>query len=187
MASELGETASKLRLKNHNEGNREEDRDTAKEPADHDQVQQGRDEGQGQKNNCQPREHFAAASTAKIKIAVVNSDAEQNDLDDAAPAFEPELEKFLHHGSSASAARNAATFAFTSWTRKTSAPRPRKAAVRAILGASRLLISSEPISFPRKDLRETPTTTGRSSTRNCARFLCTAKCSSSLLPTPVTS
>src|ERR1700720_1421725 len=185
MAAELGQTAAQFRLKDHNQGDREEDRETADEPPNHDQVQQGRDESQGQKNNRQPRQHFGAARAAKVKIAVVNPDTEQNDLDDAAPAFEPELEKFLHHGNTASAARSAATFSFTSWTRKISAPRTRKIAVSAIVGAARSLISEEPTSFPRKDLRDTPTASGRSCTRSRSRFLSSVKLCSSVLPKPI--
>src|SRR5881392_744175 len=92
---------------------------------------------------------------AIVKMAVVNPDTQQDDLDYAPPASEPELKKFLHHGNTASAVRNAATFSFTSWTRKISAPRARRIPVSAIVGAARALISEEFISFPRNDLRET--------------------------------
>src|SRR5256886_6396968 len=44
MASELGQTAAQLRLKNHDQRYREENRETAKEPADHDQIQQRRED-----------------------------------------------------------------------------------------------------------------------------------------------
>src|SRR5206468_3664412 len=141
MPPQLGQTASEFGLKDHNEGNGEEHRKTAEEPADHDQVQQRRDESEGEENNRQPGEHFGTARATKVKIAIVNTDAEQNDFNNAAPAFEPELEKFLHHASSASAARNAATFSLTSWTRIMSAPRPRNVAVSAIVGVRRSLIS----------------------------------------------
>src|SRR6267143_322511 len=164
MAAEIGQTAAKLGLKNY------------------DELQQRRDEGESQKNNRQPGQHFGAARAAKVKIAVVNSDTEQSYFDDAAPAFEPELEKFLRHDSSASAARNAATFSLTSCTRNTSAPHPRKIAVSAMVGARRSLISEGPINFSRKDLRETPTTSGRLCTRSRLRFLSSAKLCSSVLP-----
>src|SRR6202011_6417309 len=115
-------------------------------------------------------EYLRPAGAAKIKVTVVNADAEKNDFENTAPAFEPELEKLLKHHDIPSTVRSAATFSFTSCTRKISAPRIRKIALRAIVGASRSRISFEPISFPKNDLRETPTTRGRSCTRTRSRF-----------------
>src|SRR5881392_2936895 len=135
--------------------------------------------------NRQPGQDIDPARAAKVKIEVVNPDTQQDDLDYAPPASEPELKKFLHHGNTASAVRNAATFSFTSWTRKISAPRARRIPVSAIVGAARALISEEFISFPRNDLRETPTTSGRSCTRSRSRFLSSVKLCSSALPKPI--
>src|SRR5437899_5874418 len=182
MAPQLGQTASEFRLKDRREDTGEEHQKTEEEPADHEQVQQWRDESEGEENNRQPREHFGTARATKVKIAIVNTDAEQNDLNNAAPAFEPELEKFLHHGSSASAARNAATFSLTSWTRIMSAPRPRNVAVSGVVGVRRSLMSDEPINFSGTDLRESPTTSGLSCARSRSRFLSSAKLCSSVIP-----
>src|SRR5882762_6514154 len=114
MTPELGQPASQLRLENHHQRDCEEYREAAQDPADHDQVQQGRDQSEGEKDNRQPGQHFGAARAAKVNIAVVNSDTEQNDFNDAAPAFEPELQNLLHHDSTLSVIRNAVTFSFTS-------------------------------------------------------------------------
>ena len=67
MASELGQTAAQLRLKNYDQRNREENRETANEPAYHDQIQQRRDEGKSQKNNRQTGQDFGPARAAKVK------------------------------------------------------------------------------------------------------------------------
>ena len=50
------------------------------------------------------------------------------------------------------------------------AARRAEAKSSATAGASRSLISDEPISFARKDLRETPTTSGRSCTRSSLKL-----------------
>src|SRR5437879_12690375 len=79
MPPRLGQTASEFGLKDHNEGNGEEHRKTAEEPADHDQVQQRRDETEGEENSRQPREDFGTATATKVKLAVVRPDAEQKE------------------------------------------------------------------------------------------------------------
>src|SRR5437867_13292150 len=97
MASELGQTAAQLRLKNYDQRNREENRETANEPADHDQIQQRRDAGKSQKNNRQRGQDFGPARAAKVKTAVVNHDTQQDETDYAPPASEPVLKNFLQH------------------------------------------------------------------------------------------
>src|SRR6478672_4949435 len=188
MAAQFGEATPQLRLENHNERHGEEDRKTPDDPADHDEVQQGRDQGQGEEYDREAGEDFGSAGAAKIKVAIVDPDAEQNDLDEAPPAFGPKLEDLLHHCfavSKSSVTRKAATFSLTSWTRKTFAPRSRNSPVNAMVGASRSSIASEPIILPSDDLRETPTTSGRSSTRSRARWASKRRLCSTVFPNPI--
>jgi hypothetical protein len=117
MAAELGQPAAQFRLENYDERHREENREAADDPADDDEVQQLRDQGQGQENDREAGQHFGAAGPAKVEVAVINPDTEQDDLEEAAPAFDPELEDLLHHLAvfkSVSVTRNAATFSLTS-------------------------------------------------------------------------
>src|SRR5690349_23592804 len=97
MATELSQTASELRLENDNQRNCQENRKASHQPTDHHQIEHSGDECQGQEDNGETGQHFRSARPAKIKIAVINADTEQDDLKNAAPAFEPELKKFLKH------------------------------------------------------------------------------------------
>src|SRR5205814_8263932 len=80
MAAELGQTTAQLRLKNHHERHGQEDGETANDPTDDDQIQQLRNQGQSQEDDRQAGEHLGAASPAKVEIAIINPDAEQNDF-----------------------------------------------------------------------------------------------------------
>src|SRR4051812_9007128 len=188
MPAERRQTASQLRLKNNHQRNREEDGEAAHDPADDGEVQQLRDQRQGQENDRQTRQHLRAARSFEIEIAVINPDAEQHDFEQPAPLIEPELEQLLHHtplARRASVVRRAAIFSFTSWTRRMSAPRSRRSAVRAIVGARRSLIFSEPIIWPREALRETPTTSGRSSMRRRGKLRSSSRLCCSVFPNPI--
>src|SRR3954447_4312146 len=138
MPAECGQTTTQLRLKNDDERDRQEDGEAAHDPADDGEIQELRDQRQRQENNRQTCQHLRAARPFEIEIAVVDADAEQQDFEEAAPLIEPELKQLLHHtpvARRASVVRNAAIFSFTSWTRRMSAPRSRRSAVRAIVGA----------------------------------------------------
>src|SRR5205814_6024206 len=106
----------------------------------------------------------------------------------AAPTDHQKMNDAIDHGvlRSASATRRASTFSSTSWTRKTSAPFIRKSEVKAIVGRRRLWI--EPLCpeiLPRKDLRETPTTIGRSLMRKHGKFFRSERLCSSVFPNPI--
>src|SRR5437763_11849297 len=118
VTAQLREAAAQFGLENHHERDSKKDREAANDPADDDQIQQLRNQSQGQKNNREPGEHLRPARSAEIKIAVINPHAQEEDLDKTSPAFDPELEKLMHHfaaaSKSASVARKAATFSLTS-------------------------------------------------------------------------
>src|SRR5947209_1631781 len=82
----------------------------AHDPTDHDKIEQLRNQRQRQKNNRQSCQHLRAARSAKIKVAIINPDTQQDDLEDAAPALQPKMEEFFDHCSTASVTRNASTF-----------------------------------------------------------------------------
>ena len=81
MPAQFGQATTQFRLKNHDQRDGEKDRKASDDPADDDEIQQLRDQRQRQKNDGQTGQHFRAASAAKIKIAIINPDAEQDDLD----------------------------------------------------------------------------------------------------------
>jgi len=117
MSTERRQTASQLRLKNHHQRDCQENREASHQPADHDEVEQGRDQRQRQKNDRQAGQHFSAARPAKIEIAVVDRDGQQKDFHSAAPSSKPEMNEFLNHVAFwriASVTRNAVAFSFTS-------------------------------------------------------------------------
>src|SRR4029077_7975563 len=104
---------------------------------------------------------------------VINHDRKKHDLEGAAPTAHKQMNDAIDHGvlRSTSATRRASTFSSTSWTRKTSAPFIRRSEVKATVGKRRLWV--EPLCpeiLPRKDLRDTPTTIGRSLTRKRGKF-----------------
>ena len=97
MPAKCGQTASQLRLKDHYQGNCEENRETAYDPADNNQIQQLRNQRQRQKNDRQSGQHLCAARSAKIKVAVVDRHAQQNDFKSAAPSSDPEVNELIDH------------------------------------------------------------------------------------------
>jgi len=170
MASELGQTAAQLRLKNYDLAqSRGKPRKLRTSQPITTKFSKRRDEGKSQKNNRQTGQDFGPARAANVKIAIINPDTEQNDLDDAAPALNQSWTSSCVMAEPPPPREAQATFSFTSWTRKISAPRARRIPVSAIVGAARVLISEEFISFPRNDLRETPTTSGGDRARVVAR------------------
>src|SRR5438067_1841558 len=117
VAAKLRQTTAQLRLKNHHERYGQEDGETANDPADDNEIQQLRNQGQGQKDDRQTGQHLGAAGPAKVEIAIINPDAEQNNFGEASPSLEPDLNEVLDHfavSRSASVTRNAAAFSFTS-------------------------------------------------------------------------
>src|SRR2546423_5390279 len=118
VAAQLGQAAPQFRLEDHHERHRQKNGEAADDPADHDKIQQLRDQGQRQENDRKSGQHLRAARPAKIEIAVIDADAEQNDLEETSPAVEPKLENLLHHfataSKSASVTRKAAAFSLTS-------------------------------------------------------------------------
>src|SRR5205814_3164697 len=97
MAAQLSQAAAQFRLENHHQRDGEKNGETPDDPADHDEVQQLRDQGQGQENDGQASEHFRAAGPTEIKIAVINPNTQQDDFNEAAPALDPKLKDLLHH------------------------------------------------------------------------------------------
>src|SRR6266487_3057073 len=185
MSTQLGQAAPQLWLKNDDQRDGEKDRETAHDPTNHDKVKQLRNQGQRQKNNRQPGQNLGAARSAKIKVAIINPDTEQDDLEDAAPALQPKMQNFFNHCSTASATPKAPIFSLTSCTRMMFAPRERSNEVNATVGASRSLMSDEPTSLPRNAFRETPTTSGRSCTRRAPSLPMSSRLCSSVLPKPI--
>src|SRR4051812_7525121 len=116
--AQFGEAAAQFRLEDHHECDREKDRKTADDPANDDEVQQLRYEGEREENDRKTGEDFRAAGPAEIEVAVIDPDAEQQDLGETSPAFDPELEELLHHDigifKRASVTRKAAMFSLTS-------------------------------------------------------------------------
>src|SRR5450432_2742549 len=113
MAAELGQRAAQFRLKNNDQRDRDEDRKTSDDKADDDEIQQLRDECEREENNRQAGQHFRAARAAKIKIAVINYHAQEQDLANAPPSIEPQLSDLVDHWPTArraSVVRNAAVF-----------------------------------------------------------------------------
>src|ERR1043166_9760395 len=84
--AEFGQTSSQFGLKYYDQSEGQEDREAANQPTDHDQVQEGRDQGQGQKDHRQAGKYFSAAGAAKVNIPIINTDAQQADLQNAPPA-----------------------------------------------------------------------------------------------------
>src|ERR1700730_8212891 len=97
MPAQLGQTTPQLRLKNYDQRDREKNREPPDDPADHDQIEQLRNQRQRQKNNRQSGQHLSAARPAKVEVAVVDPDAQQNDLEGAAPSSEPKMDELLNH------------------------------------------------------------------------------------------
>src|SRR6266404_6542345 len=117
MSAERSQTTSQLRLKNHHQRDREEDRETPDDPSNHHQIQQRGDQGQRKKNNRQSRQHFRPARSAEIEVAVIDGHPQQKDFHQATPASEPQINKLVNHFTLcriASLTRNAWTFSFTS-------------------------------------------------------------------------
>src|SRR5436190_577616 len=165
MAPQFGQAAPQFGLENHHKGDGQEDGKAADDPADDHEVQQLRDQGQGQENDRQAGKNFRSARPSKVEIAIINPHTQQDDLNETSPFSDPELNDLLAHITTSrrrSVARKAAAFCLTSCTRNTFAPRSRNSAVNAIVGARRSFMSVDPIIWPRDDLRETPTTIGRS-------------------------
>src|SRR5205814_416123 len=113
---------------------------------------------------------------------------QQHDLEGAAPADDEKMNDAIDHGAlrSASATRSASIFSSTSCTRKTSAPFIRSREVKATVGKRRFW--SEPLCpeiLPRNDLRDTPTTRGRSLTRKRGKFFSNERLCSSVFPNPI--
>src|SRR5450432_3259921 len=186
MSAQLSQRAAQLRLKNHHQRDREEDGKAANDPTDHHQVQKLRNERERKKNNRQTGEHFRAARATEIKVTVVDHHAQQDDLESAAPFIEPKLGDLMDHrraARSASVARRALAFGATSCTRRICAPRSRKSDVIATVALDRSSWASQ--IFARKDLRETPTTSGRSSTRRRGRLASNSRLCPTVLPNPM--
>src|SRR3954451_5349243 len=97
MPAKFREAATQLRLKDDDKRARQNHREAADNPADDDQVQQLRDQRQREENDREAGQHFRAARSFEVKVAVVNADAQQNDLEKAAPFIEPELDERLDH------------------------------------------------------------------------------------------
>src|SRR5437879_2049883 len=183
MSTQLSQSAAQFRLKNYHQRDGEEDRKAANDPTDHDQIEELRDEGEGEKNDRQTGQHFRAARAAKIKITVVDHHAQENDLDGAPPFIEPKLGDLMDHrlaARSASVVRSALSLGATSCTRSTCAPRSRKSEVIATVP----LVGSgcAPGILLRNDFRETPTTNGRSSTRRRGRLASNSRLCATVLP-----
>ena len=73
-------------------------------------------------------------------------------------------------------------FGMTSCTRRTCAPRSRSSEVMATVA---LTASPPPLIFPRNDLRETPTTSGRFSIRRRGRLASSSRLCATVLPNPI--
>src|SRR4029453_8910696 len=188
MPAKRSQATSQLRLKNHHQRDGEEDREAPDNPSNYHQIQQRGDQGQRKKHNRQSRQHFRPPRPPEVEVAVVNSHPQQKDFHQAAPASEPEINELVNHFvlcRIASLTRNAYTFSFTSGTRNTSAPRARRSEVSATPGASRLLISGDPINLPRNDLRETPTTRARSCARSRSICASNSRLCSTVFPKPI--
>src|SRR5204862_4979192 len=151
--------------KNNHQCNGKEDGKTTNDPANDGDFQQGGDQGQCQKDNGETGQNFRATGAAEVKVTIVNHHREQDDFEGVAPADDDEMDNPINHGAArrASATRSASTFSSTSCTRSTSAPVILSNEVNATVGKSRSSIEPLwPEIFPRKDLRDTPTTSGRS-------------------------
>src|SRR5947209_817971 len=117
MTPQLGQPTAEFGLENDNEGDGEKDGEAADDPADYDQVQELRDQGQGEEDDGEAGQDLGAAGSPKIEVPIIDPDAQQNDLEETPPAFDPDLKELLHHfaaSKSASVTRRAATFSLTS-------------------------------------------------------------------------
>ena len=117
MFAERSQTTAQLRLKNHYQRNREEDRETPDDPANHHQIQQRGDQGQRKKNNRQSRQYFRPARPAEIQVAVIDGHPQQKDFHQAPPASKPQISELMNHFALcriASVTLNAYTFSLTS-------------------------------------------------------------------------
>src|SRR5690242_9094439 len=97
MTAEFRETASQFRLKDHDQGDGQKNRKTPDQPPDHDEIQQRRYQGEGQKDNREAGEHLGAAGSAKVKVAVIDTYAQKDDFENASPARDPELGNLMKH------------------------------------------------------------------------------------------
>src|SRR4030095_8484524 len=97
MSAERGQPAPQFRLKNHYQRDCEENGKASNNPADHNKVQEGRDQCQRQKNDRQSGQDFRAARPPKIKIAVIYGYAQQNDFKGAAPSSGPKMDELINH------------------------------------------------------------------------------------------
>src|SRR5947207_14330233 len=117
MSAERSQTTSKLRLKNHHQLDREEDRETPDDPANHHQIVERGDQGQRKKNNRQSRQYCRPACPAEIQIAVIDGHPQQKDFHQAPPASKPQISELMNHFALcriASVTLNAYTFSLTS-------------------------------------------------------------------------
>ena len=187
MPAQFGEAAAQFRLENHHQRDRDEDGEASNDEADHDQVQQLRDEREREEDNRQAGQHFRSARPAEIEVAVINPDAQEHDLERAPPVIEKHLRELVNH--------RRRRRAVLRWCEAHRRFRPRrelaKSAPRARAGAKSSRRSRSPCStgaaviLPRKDLRETPTTSGRSSIRSRSRLASSCQVVRGVLPKPI--
>ena len=85
LAAEFGEGAAEFGLEDDDEGDGEEDREAAQEPADDVEVEQLRGQGEADEKHGEADEDFRAGRAAEVEVAIVEKHGEQGDLDRVGP------------------------------------------------------------------------------------------------------
>ena len=81
MGAECGEGAAELWLEDDDEGDGEEGGDALDEPEDDDEAEKAGDEEEGEKGKGETAEDLCATGAAEVKVAVVDDQPEDADLD----------------------------------------------------------------------------------------------------------
>ena len=87
VAAELGERAAQLRLKDDHERDGQEHREASQQPPDDQEVENLRDEGEGQEDEGEPDKDPRTVGPTQVEIGVIKNDGEDHDLDARGPVF----------------------------------------------------------------------------------------------------
>src|SRR2546426_1061137 len=97
MTAQSGERAAQLRLKDDHQRDSEKRGQAPNNPADHNELQQLRDQREGEKNYRETRENLRATRAAEVEIAIIDRRPEQRDLDRRTPVLFCEIKSLLPH------------------------------------------------------------------------------------------
>ena len=98
MAAKICQRPSKLRLKDHHQGDGKKHRQAAQDPANDRQVKQLGKKREGQEDQRQPDEDTGSVRTAQVDVDIVEDGGEDADLHGDPPILRDKLSNSLKHG-----------------------------------------------------------------------------------------